>query len=38
MLDGFETVWSQRAQFLEWTYFQGADGLGPEVGRPPVDR
>lgn len=32
----FATVWSPRAQFLEWTYLQGADGLGPIVGRPPV--
>ena len=32
---GFETVWSQRAQFIEWTYLQGTGGFGPVVGRPP---
>ena len=33
----FETVWSQRAQFIEWTYLQGTGGLGPVVGRPTVN-
>ena len=33
----FETVWSQRAQFIEWTYLQGTDGLGPVIGRPSVN-
>ncbi len=32
---GFRTVWTERAQYLEWSYFQGTGGLGPVVGNPP---
>jgi hypothetical protein len=30
----FRTVWTERAQYLEWSYLQGTDGLGPVVGHP----
>lgn len=33
----FKTVWTRRAQFLERAYVQGTDGLGPVVGRTPVN-
>lgn len=33
---GFETVWTQRDQAREWSYFQGTGGLGPVVGLPPA--
>ena len=32
----FRTVWTERAQYVEWSYFQGTGGLGPVVGRPPA--
>lgn len=33
----YKTVWTQRAQSLEWSYFQGTGGLGPIIGGPPAN-